>query len=556
MEWPLSVGLIQHNPTVGAVAANRATLESAATQLADAGAELIVTPELAVLGYPPQDLLHREGLLDAQDAALDALAAWTEDGPPLIVGAAVPNPTETGPPLLNAAVVLADGTRHTQYAKRLLPNYDIFDERRHFGAGATPVTVDFDGVSVGLSVCEDAWHDAHVAGQRRHDEDPLADLASDADVIVNLSASPFHIGKPAARLSRFQRHARRTETPIVFVNQVGGNDELLFDGHSLVVAPSTDGVVELAGFRPDQTVVSVPPTESAQPASPGRSRPQQARAALRLGIRDYFTKTGFDTAIVGLSGGIDSSVTAALAVDALGPEHVIGVTLPSAVTSDQSRSDARRVADRLGIEFHALPIEPTVDKLRTALTDAGLAATGVTEENLQARVRGVLLMGIANAEDALVLTPDNKSESAVGYSTLYGDTVGALAPLGDCLKDLVYALADELNATPPTGTAPIPSTVLEKAPSAELAPGQTDTDSLPPYPELDPALDAYITEAAPAALLRAEFGDTVAETVLDRLPRAEFKREQFPPTLRITEKAFGMGWRYPIAASYDHVRSP
>lgn len=556
MDWPLRVGVIQHNPTVGAVAANRATVEAAATQLADDGADLIVAPELALLGYPPQDLLHREGVLTAQETALETLASWTEDRPPLIVGAALPSQTAVGPPLVNAAVVLADGTRHTRYAKRLLPNYDIFDERRHFTPGTTPVTVDLDGLTVGLSVCEDAWHDVRVDGHRRHNEDPLGDLADAADVLVNLSASPFYIDKPTARLTRFRNHAARTDTPIVFANQVGGNDELLFDGHSLVVDPTTDAVTELSGFESDHAVISLPLTDSPSPTSTTLSRPQQARAALRLGIRDYFRKTGFETAIVGLSGGIDSSVAVALAVDALGPENVIGVTMPSAVTSEQSRSDARRVADRLGIEFHAIPIEPTVDSLRTALTETGVVATGITEENLQARVRGVLLMGIANAEDALVVTPDNKSESAVGYSTLYGDTVGALAPLGDCLKELVYDLADVLNATPPTETAPIPAAVLEKAPSAELAPDQTDADTLPPYPELDPALDAYISDRATADTLRDAFGTAVAETVLTRLPRAEFKREQFPPTLRLTEKAFGMGWRYPIAASYDHIHSP
>ena len=554
MERPLRVGLIQHNPTVGAVAETRSTLESAATQLAADGADVIVAPELAVLGYPPQDLLHRDGVLEAQATALDSLAKWTETGPPLIVGAALPTPEETGPPLINAAIVLADGTRHTQYAKRLLPNYDVFDERRHFTPGPGPTTVDLGGVTVGLSVCEDAWHDTHVAGTRRHDEDPLGDLAGQADVIVNLSASPFHVGKPAARIDRFRAHATRTETPVVFANQVGGNDELLFDGHSLVV-DATGSVRELAGFTPDQAVVPVSLADPPAPTSATLSGPQQARAALRLGIRDYFRKTGFETALVGMSGGIDSSVTAALAVDALGADHVIGVTMPAAVTSEQSGSDATRVADRHGIRFHTVPIEPTVDKLRTALADTGIAATGVTNENLQARVRGTTLMAIANAEDALVLTPDNKSESAVGYSTLYGDTVGAIAPLGDCLKALVYDLAAVLNTAPPTDTAPIPKSVIEKAPSAELAPDQTDADVLPPYADLDPALEAYITELAPATVLREEFGAAAADAVLDRLPRAEFKREQFPPALRVTEKAFGTGWRYPIAASYDHVRS-
>lgn len=554
MEDQLRVGLIQHNPTVGAVTANREAITAAATRLADAGADLVVAPELAVLGYPPQDLLHRDGLHEAQKRALKRLAAWTETGPPLVVGAALPAPADAGPPLCNAAVAFADGTRETWYAKRLLPNYDVFDERRYFAAGSRPVTVDLDGTTVGLSVCEDAWHDVRVTGKRRHGTDPIGDLAGAADVIVTLSASPFHIDKPQARIDRFRRHADRTQTPIVFVNQVGGNDELLFDGHSLVVDPSTGGVTELAGFKPDDATVALPLEDQSSPRAPSMPRSQQARRALRLGVRDYFSKTGFETAIVGMSGGIDSSVAAALAVDALGSEHVIGVTMPSAVTSEQSRSDARRVADRLDIRFHTVPIEPAVDTLRRALTNAGTTVTGVTDENLQARVRGTLLMAIANAESALVLTPDNKSESAVGYSTLYGDTVGALAPLGDCLKALVYDLAEEFNAAPPTDSPPIPEAVIDKAPSAELAPDQTDADVLPPYTDLDPALQAYIDETATGETLQETFGSGVAATVLDRVPNAEFKREQFPPVLRVTERAFGMGWRYPIAAEYDHVR--
>jgi len=551
------VGIVQHDPVVGDVAGNAERIAREYEGSLPADPALVVAPELALVGYPPRDLLHRTGILDAQAAALDALAERTADGPPLVVGVTVRTGHEAGPPLHNAAVVLRDGGRGPTYHKRLLPTYDVFDEHRYYRPGEEPVVLSVDGVDVGLTVCEDAWHDAVVTGQRRHGLDPLAETATaGADILVTLSASPFSLDKPARRERRFIDHATRTDCPVVFANQVGGNDELVFDGHSFVV--SGDAVNDrLAGFEPETAVVEVPLAE------PGQSVPRydrnaatQARQALGRGVRDYFEKTGFTEAIVGLSGGIDSSVAVTLAADALGADSVYGVSLPSTVTSEQSVADARAVAEGLGIAFDVIPVGGAVEAIQETVADSAVSLTGVAFENLQARVRGDVLMGLANERDALVLTPDNKSEAAVGYCTLYGDTVGALAPLGDCQKWLVYELAAAFNRAPPAdapSSTVIPSSVIEKAPTAELAEDQTDADDLPPYEQLDPVLAGYIEGGQDGTALREEHPDAVVDEALARITRSEFKRRQTPPPLRITQKALGRGWNYPVAAAYDHV---
>ena len=556
MDSGVRVGIVQHDPLVGDVAGNA---ERIAREYERLGTEplLVVAPELALVGYPPRDLLHRSGVLDAQEAALDALAERTANGPPLVVGATVRTDHKTGPPLHNAAVVLRDGEWTATYHKRLLPTYDVFDEHRYYRPGEEPAVVTVDGVEVGLTVCEDAWHDAVVTGQRRHSTDPLAETAAaGAELILTLSASPFSLDKPARREERFLKHAARTDCPVVFANQVGGNDELVFDGHSFVAA---DGSVRcrLSGFEPETATVDAPLDGSGESvARYDRSPAGQVRAALGLGIRDYFRKTGFDEAVIGMSGGIDSSVAATLAADTLGADSVYGVSLPSTVTSQQSVDDARAVAENLGIGFDIIPVGGTVETVREAVGKNATRLTGVAVENLQARVRGDMLMSLANERDALVLTPDNKSEAAVGYCTLYGDTVGALAPLGDCQKWLVYNLAAAFNRDPPadaTVSSVIPESVVQKAPTAELSEGQTDADDLPPYEQLDPVLQAYIEETPGGAELREEYPDEVVDGALSRVTRAEFKRRQTPPPLRVTEKALGRGWNYPVAAAYDHV---
>jgi NAD+ synthase/NAD+ synthase (glutamine-hydrolysing) len=567
MTQGLSVGVVQFDPLVGDVTGNVEAIAREYAAATDSGADLVVAPELSLLGYPPRDLLHRRGLLAAQRTGLSTLANRTETGPPLVVGAAVVTDSECGPPVHNAAVCLRNGHRAGTYAKRLLPTYDVFDEHRYFRPGTDPVVVDVDGVAVGLTVCEDAWHDTVVTGQRRHDTDPLGETAAaGADLLVTVSASPFSLDKPARREDRFLAHADATDCPVVFVNQVGANDELVFDGHSLVAA---DGSVRrrLPGFRAETTVVDVAldaettsiadTREAAAVSRYDRDAGGQVRDALGLGLADYFAKTGFEEAVIGLSGGIDSAVAAALAADALGPDSVYGVSLPSAVTSHESVVDARAVAENLGIAFDVVPVGDAVDAIRGTVAEHAQSLSGVAVENLQARVRGDVLMGLANERDALVLTPDNKSEAAVGYCTLYGDAVGALAPLGDCYKRLVYRLAATFNDDPPAGaraTPVIPESVVEKAPTAELREGQTDADDLPAYETLDPVLSEYIEDAAPVADLRERHDGAVVDEAVTRVSRAEFKRRQTPPPLRVTPKALGRGWNYPVAAAYDHVR--
>ena len=548
------VAVVQHDPTVGDVAGNREAILERFERAADAGAAVVVTPELALLGYPPRDLLHREAVLDAEREALSALRRATADGPALVVGHTARNAGE-GPPLTNSVTVFADGEARATYAKRLLPTYDIFDEHRYFSSGESPTTVEIDGATIGLTICEDAWYDQAVTGQRRHAANPIAPYEG-VDLLLNLSASPFHVGKPADRIERFGGHAAAVDAPVVFANQVGGNDDILFDGVSFVADPSGE-VTAMGALGETDVVVERWDGDDATPALPKREGIGGLRRMLAVGVRDYLDKTGFEDVVIGLSGGIDSSVAAAVAVDAVGPGHVYGVTLPSHVTAEANRSDAERVARGLGIEFGERDIEGIAADSVAAidgLTDGDVA--GLTRENVQARVRGLLLMGVANDRGALVLTPDNKSEAAVGYCTLYGDAVGALAPLGDCTKRRVYALARAFNDDPPVGDeAPIPRSVLEKEPTAELAEGQTDADEIPPYEVIDPVVRAYVGGKRRVDEIVATTGADreQVETVIRRLTRSEFKREQSPPALRVTTKAFDSGWRYPIAASYESL---
>jgi NAD+ synthetase len=412
-----------------------------------------------------------------------------------------------------------------------------------------------NGTTVGITICEDAWYNHEVTGQQRHGTNPVASYKT-VDLLVNLSASPYRVGKPASRATRFGNHAECIDAPVVFANQVGGNDDILFDGASMIL--DATGSILTSGPVGKPHIVSGP-SERDRSGATVLSDTAQLRRMLELGIRDYLHKTGFEEIVVGLSGGIDSSVTAALAAEAVGPEHVYGITLPSAVTADENRTDAERVAHGLEIQFGEEEIESLANTAVTSIAGltGGEGTRGVTRENVQARVRGLLLMGVANDTGSLVLTPDNKSEAAVGYCTLYGDAVGAIAPLGDCTKRRVYALAESFNADPPSwvDSAPIPDSVLEKAPTAELAEGQTDEDDIPPYRIIDPVVRRYVGGKEPVAEIvrETEATQSQVETVVRRLTRSEFKREQTPPSLRVTTKAFDSGWRYPIAASYAEI---
>jgi NAD+ synthetase len=561
----IRVALAQLNPTVGDVAGNRDLIAVAYEEALDAGADLVVTPELSLVGYPPRDLLHRGALLDACEDALSDLAALTADGPALVVG--TPDRYEgPGRPLRNVAAVCADGEVTARGTKRLLPTYDVFDEDRYFEPGTDPTTVEVAGAVVGISVCEDAWNETILGSVRRYEADPLGDLASaGADLLVNVSASPFYVGKGRFRESLFADHARRNDRPVVFVDQVGANDELTFDGRSFVLGPDGGVWARSPEFESGVRVVDVPLDGSA-PDGDERDRvapaieheAELARRAVRVGIRDYVRKSGFEDVVVGMSGGVDSSVVTTLAAEALGPEHVLGVAMPARYTSDASTEDARRVAETLGIDFEVIPIEGPftafLDALGPVFDDR---ERGVTEENVQARVRGTTLMALSNEFGALVLTPDNKSEAAVGYCTLYGDMVGALAPIGDCLKERVYALADRLNTVPDPrfDGPPIPERVIERPPSAELREDQTDADDLPPYDVVDPVVRDYMEGGLDRdALVETGHDPAVVDRVLELLHRSEYKRWQEVPLLRVTPRAFGMGWRYPLAARYDAVR--
>jgi len=555
MPAPIQVAVVQHNPTVGDVSGNCTQIIEGYSEAADEGAALVVAPELALLGYPPRDLLHRQAVLNAEQAALNELRRTTEGGPALIVGHSATSNRDSGPPLTNSATAFVDGEAAARYDKRLLPTYDIFDEHRYFSPGDKPQTVRVDGATVGITICEDAWYDHEVTGQQRHGTNPIAPYEG-VDLLVNLSASPYRVNKPSSRMTRFGSHATQIDAPVVFANQVGGNDDILFDGTSFILDASGSRLGSAPVGKPNLLIGS-PEDESAAPTIPPKTT--QLRRMLELGIRDYLRKAGFEDVVIGLSGGIDSSVTAALAAEAIGPDHVYGITLPSAITADENRTDAERVARNLGIRFGEEGIEGLSETAVASINDLtpGDDTRGITRENAQARVRGLLLMGVANDIGALVLTPDNKSEAAVGYCTLYGDAVGAIAPLGDCTKRRVYALAEEFNGDPPAWveSAPIPTSVVEKAPTAELAEGQTDEDDIPPYEVIDAVVKRYVGDKQTVEQIVDETDATQEQvkTVIRRLTRSEFKRAQTPPALRVTTKAFDSGWRYPIVASYAEI---
>ncbi|MCX7887898.1 MAG: NAD+ synthase [Verrucomicrobiae bacterium] len=543
----MKLALAQLNTTVGDLRGNAAKILDAYRRAAEAGAELVITPELAITGYPPRDLLAKRRFVDDNLRVRDELLPHIGDTA-LLVGYVDLNPDVFGRPYYNAAALLHRGQIVVRRFKTLLPPYAVFDEDRYFQPAPHNDPVVFGGCRLGITICEDIWNIERFAPVR-YPRDPLADFAhAGLRLLVNLSASPYHIGKGRLRHELLRGVARRFHVPLAYCNMVGGNDELVFDGRSLVFDAEGNLLAEGKAFAEDVVVVDLDKCIGGiQPVE--RDPVANVHDALVLGLRDYAAKCGFKSAVLGLSGGIDSAVVACLAAEAFGAENVLGVSLPSQFSSQSSLDDARQLACNLGIRYEVISIQPAFEQLKTTLRPLfqGLPED-TTEENLQARIRGTLLMAISNKFGHLLLSTGNKSELAVGYCTLYGDMNGGLAVIGDVPKTMVYELARYINRQ----RVVIPEACLTKPPSAELRPNQTDQDTLPPYDVLDAILKRYIEENKSAAEIIAETGfeERLVRDVIRRIDLNEYKRKQAPPCLRVTTKAFGFGRRVPIAQRY------
>ena len=541
----MRIALLQINPTAGDLDGNAALILRAARAAQAQSAGLMVTSELALMGYLPRDLLMSQGFVRRAGEKLASMAAELRGAPPLLVGVATLNPAPMGRPLFNSAVLLRDGAVGPAFHKMLLPTYDVFDEDRYFEPAAQPQVLDLDGWRLGVSICEDVWNDRDFWERQRYHRDPIEVLAqAGAQAILNLSASPFTVGKQLLREKMLSHMAQKYRLPLAIVNQAGGDDELIFDGHSAAFDAQGRMFARARGFTDDVIVVDIANgtgTIAAEDFEPEA----EVWHALVLGVRDYARKTRFRQALLGLSGGIDSALTAAIAAEALGPETVLGVLMPSSYSSAGSVDDSLELARNLGIRTIALPIAGIVGTYDAVLADAFRGREpDVTEENIQSRIRGSLLMALSNKFGSLLLTTGNKSELAVGYCTLYGDMNGGLAVIADLPKMMVYRVARWRNRSKPD----IPEAILTKAPSAELRPGQTDQDSLPPYELLDQILELHVEQSKSAEEIVARgFDEATVRRVVKLVRIAEFKRKQAAPVLKVTSRAFGTGWRMPIA---------
>jgi NAD+ synthase (glutamine-hydrolysing) len=540
----MRIALLQVNPTAGDLKGNSSLILRAASAARPQAPDLAVTTELALMGYLPRDLLMNQGFVRRASETLRRMATELQSAPPLLVGVATPNCAEMGRPLFNSAVLLKDGRVGPAFHKTLLPTYDVFDEDRYFEPAEGPQILELNGRRLGISICEDAWNDRDFWKRPRYHHDPIEVLAqSGAEMIVNLSASPFTVGKELLREKMIGHMAGKYGVPMVIVNQVGGDDELIFDGRSAAFDADGHLFARAKGFAEDVLVVDMD-TRSGAVAGDDFEPEAEIWNALVLGVRDYARKTGFTKALLGLSGGIDSALTAAIAVDAMGADNVLGVLMPSIYSSKGSVDDSLGLAANLGIRTLTLPISEIMHSFEETLADAFRGfAPGVAEENIQSRIRGNLLMALSNKYGSLLLTTGNKSELAVGYCTLYGDMNGGLAVIADLPKMMVYRVARWRNRR----QSDIPCEIFTKAPSAELRPGQTDQDSLPPYEVLDPILELHVEQCQSAEEIIAQgFDEAVVRRVLRLVRMAEFKRKQAAPVLKVTSRAFGLGWRMPI----------
>jgi NAD+ synthase (glutamine-hydrolysing) len=545
----VKIALGQINPTVGDFSGNANKIIEFSRRARDAGAGLILFPELSVCGYPPRDLVERPTFVAKNRESVDRIAAETK-GIAVICGLVTPAHAETGKSVMNSAALLQDGKLAFLQSKMLLPTYDVFDEMRNFAPARHQELFDFCGNRMALTICEDAWNDKHFWNKRLYGFDPVEALVrAGGNFVLNISASPFWLGKRELRRDMLATIARTDKVPVVMVNQVGGNDSLLFDGSSVVL--NREGKIIAQGKSFEEDIIYFDSTTlTGEMHEQIEGEEASAFAALVLGTRDYVRKCGFQKVIIALSGGIDSALTAAIAADAMGPENVLGVGMPGPYSSQGSIDDARALAQNLGIRFELLPITEICKSYQHTLKDifAG-RKEDVTEENIQARARGSLLMAVSNKFNAIVLSTGNKSEIAVGYCTLYGDMVGGLAVISDVPKTLVYRISRYVNSR----RRVIPEATLEKPPSAELRPNQMDSDSLPPYEVLDAILEDYVEDMHSAEQIAKDRGFDLAliHRVMRMVDRAEYKRQQAAPGIKISAKAFGFGRRFPIAAKSE-----
>ena len=543
----LKIALAQLNPTIGDFEGNSQKIIQACQASEKAGADLVVFSELVLTGYPPRDLLYKPDLICEGQKSLESLVALIQ-GPAVLMGHVGKRKNGTGKGLTNSAVLFQNGQVLAQADKVLLPTYDVYDETRYFQAASHPVIYELSGTKLGITICEDIWNFPDFYDQDIYLSNPVEQLAqAGADIILNISASPYRVGRWQTRLKLGQHIVNRFKLPFVLVNQVGGNDDLLFDGHSFALSASGEVIAQAKGFEEDLVVVDLDKTKGDVCPTPECDEEEMFRG-LVMGVRDYLHKCGYSKAVVGLSGGIDSAVVAAIAVAALGAEQVMGISMPSQYTATQSISDAKRLAGNLGISFSVVAINELFEQYKKSLSPlfSGMAED-VTEENIQARIRGNILMAASNKLGSMVLSTGNKSEMSVGYCTLYGDMAGGLSVISDVPKMKVYALAHWINRDKEM----IPQAIIERPPTAELRPNQTDQDSLPPYEVLDSILEGYVEKHWSVERLIEEGHDAeVVRQVVRKVDSNEYKRNQAAPGLKVTAKAFGSGRRNPIAQKF------